>query len=340
VTAGEALYETILAAPADDLPRLVYADWLEEHGDAERAEFIRVQIDLARLPPSDPRRPTLRRREHDLLDRHKPAWSIPRLRGGQNLIRGFVGEVWAAAQDVVTFADALARVPLQSLRLTAAADWIQALVDRPFLAKLTSLDLSNNTGIHRRFDRLFLNGGLRSLSTLVLRNVRVWGEDLPRWPLVAGFPKLTHLDLSGNPLGDGGLGVLVEHPWYASLRSVTLRGDGQELYDLIRDEGLARLARSPNAGRLVRLDLSDNGIGDAGVEALATTDRFGDLKELNLSGNPIGPAGAAALARWPQLSTIDSIDLRKCEQSGEIRRQIRTSPWADKFILDEPIALV
>jgi uncharacterized protein (TIGR02996 family) len=31
-------------APADDAPRLVYADWLEEHGDLERAELIRHMV--------------------------------------------------------------------------------------------------------------------------------------------------------------------------------------------------------------------------------------------------------------------------------------------------------
>jgi uncharacterized protein (TIGR02996 family) len=31
----------------DDGPRLVYADWLDDHGDPERAEFIRVQCRLA-----------------------------------------------------------------------------------------------------------------------------------------------------------------------------------------------------------------------------------------------------------------------------------------------------
>jgi len=37
------LLAAILAAPDDDLPRLVAADWLEERGFAERAELIRVQ---------------------------------------------------------------------------------------------------------------------------------------------------------------------------------------------------------------------------------------------------------------------------------------------------------
>jgi uncharacterized protein (TIGR02996 family) len=49
VTDGEALIRSVLANPADDAPRLVYADWLEECGRAEDAEFIRVQVELARF---------------------------------------------------------------------------------------------------------------------------------------------------------------------------------------------------------------------------------------------------------------------------------------------------
>lgn len=40
----EAFVQAIAANPTDDLPRLVFADWLEEHGEPERAEFIRTQI--------------------------------------------------------------------------------------------------------------------------------------------------------------------------------------------------------------------------------------------------------------------------------------------------------
>ena len=38
------LLRAVLESPYDDLPRLVYADWLEEHGQPERAEFIRHQL--------------------------------------------------------------------------------------------------------------------------------------------------------------------------------------------------------------------------------------------------------------------------------------------------------
>jgi uncharacterized protein (TIGR02996 family) len=39
----------VIAAPDDDNPRLIAADWLDERGDV-RGEFIRVQVELARTP--------------------------------------------------------------------------------------------------------------------------------------------------------------------------------------------------------------------------------------------------------------------------------------------------
>lgn len=48
-----ALLAAIVANPAEDTPRLMYADLLQEEGDEERAEFIRVQVELARIAPDD-----------------------------------------------------------------------------------------------------------------------------------------------------------------------------------------------------------------------------------------------------------------------------------------------
>lgn len=53
-TTGQALLAAILAAPEDDAPRLVFADWLDEHGEGERGEFVRVQVELARMDGPDP----------------------------------------------------------------------------------------------------------------------------------------------------------------------------------------------------------------------------------------------------------------------------------------------
>lgn len=40
------LLRSVLENPKDDNPRLVYADWLEENGDLDRSELIRIQIRL------------------------------------------------------------------------------------------------------------------------------------------------------------------------------------------------------------------------------------------------------------------------------------------------------
>src|SRR6266545_3163408 len=49
VSNRDALLAAILAEPEDDTPRLVYADWLDEHDEPERAEFIRIQHRLPTL---------------------------------------------------------------------------------------------------------------------------------------------------------------------------------------------------------------------------------------------------------------------------------------------------
>jgi uncharacterized protein (TIGR02996 family) len=87
-TAGDALLADIIADPKDDGIRLIYADYLEDNGDEERAEFIRVQLEMARLhtcecAPSLYVMPgcatcqlvePIRRRQRDLLDRHGIDW--------------------------------------------------------------------------------------------------------------------------------------------------------------------------------------------------------------------------------------------------------------------------
>lgn len=49
------LLAAIRAAPDDDLPRLVAADWLDEHGQAERAAVIRFEVKPEQYP-LDPHR--------------------------------------------------------------------------------------------------------------------------------------------------------------------------------------------------------------------------------------------------------------------------------------------
>src|SRR5262245_56229079 len=54
--AEEKLLEAIEADPTDDT-RLVYADWLEEHGEHRRAEYVRLELRLHRLELEEARDP-------------------------------------------------------------------------------------------------------------------------------------------------------------------------------------------------------------------------------------------------------------------------------------------
>jgi uncharacterized protein (TIGR02996 family) len=66
MTDRDALLRTIAEDPDDDAPRLVYADWLDEHGDPRQAEFIRAQIAMARRPAGAPVDEDLSARAHAL----------------------------------------------------------------------------------------------------------------------------------------------------------------------------------------------------------------------------------------------------------------------------------
>lgn len=65
---ADAFLDAIFAAPDDDLPRLVYADWLEEHGQQAYAEFIRLKCRTWRASLPIKHRRNIRQRQHTLLD--------------------------------------------------------------------------------------------------------------------------------------------------------------------------------------------------------------------------------------------------------------------------------
>jgi uncharacterized protein (TIGR02996 family) len=150
-----AFLAAIIVEPDDDLPRLVYADWLDEHGEPERAEFIRVQCRITAmereydpqslLPDSHPAHAeyrALRRRDWELLlhcneegytlsDREAswlpgPLLAIIREQDGRRVVhrswqwrRGFVAEVELPADDFARHGEALLlAAPVEVLRLT------------------------------------------------------------------------------------------------------------------------------------------------------------------------------------------------------------------------------
>jgi uncharacterized protein (TIGR02996 family) len=52
MTDDDVLFQAVLANPADDAPRLIYADWLDERNDP-RGEYLRVDLELARSTVRD-----------------------------------------------------------------------------------------------------------------------------------------------------------------------------------------------------------------------------------------------------------------------------------------------
>src|SRR5262245_27532531 len=67
--------DAIFARYHDDGPRLVYADFLEDSGDAARAELVRVQLALARMNEEHPRRVELADRENELHNAVRTRWA-------------------------------------------------------------------------------------------------------------------------------------------------------------------------------------------------------------------------------------------------------------------------
>jgi uncharacterized protein (TIGR02996 family) len=74
MTDDPTLLAAVLANPADDAPRLVYADWLDEHGQPDRAAFLRLDCQLSRHPLADPRTPAVATRVRALALTLDPDW--------------------------------------------------------------------------------------------------------------------------------------------------------------------------------------------------------------------------------------------------------------------------
>jgi uncharacterized protein (TIGR02996 family) len=136
----QALMFAVCESPDDDTPRLVLADWLEEHGEPERAEFIRLQIQLARGTHRPNQKRDLQRREQQLLTLHGRRWQLEIGSGGYynpQFVRGFLEDANLTADDLEC---ALEAAPLRSVALRGAVDLL-AVMQLPHVARLRLLDI-------------------------------------------------------------------------------------------------------------------------------------------------------------------------------------------------------
>jgi uncharacterized protein (TIGR02996 family) len=251
----QSLLHAILDDPEDDAVRLVYADWLEEYDDTDRAEFIRVQVALHAR--AEPEKEDLKRREKDLWTRHGTRWmrELPAwARSGVTYERGFAWLVTATLAQILQGAKALwRRAPVQALNLYVGRNKASERLDEfalvPFLTRVTSLSLVWNQLSPVEVATLLSSPHLGGLRSLWLGGNQE-GDVLAR--LVAGEPArlaaLRLLDLGNTMIGDAGVSVLAAAPW-KQLQVLDLRGNP------IGTRGFLALARSESLGALTMLRL-------------------------------------------------------------------------------------
>ncbi len=299
--AGDALLSAVLAQPDALEPRTVYADLLQERGDA-RGELISVQLGLEKLEPADSRRAPLEEREVLLRARLEQAW---REKLSDRLIyleyrRGFVERATLNASALHDGGDALLdSEPVRELRfIDLAPDDIPRLLLKPWLSRLTTLELHH---MNPRDRRRALNGEdvMQLLDTDKLRGLRrldFTGHALDDTGLMmfahnvpAAVPRLEELVVSRDGLTPVGIGVLVEHQWFQRLCSLDLSRNHLGL------GGAALVANAVSPLRMRWLDLGQNLLGDEGARVLAGSGRLVGLEFLGLYANHIGPYGARSL---------------------------------------------
>src|SRR5262245_45425448 len=146
-------YEPFLRAiceqPEDDTVRLVYADWLDENGDPERAEFIRLQVRRAQLKLAGENPKELKDRDVHLRKLHEERWrrELPleiHPDTWQRFWRGFVSGVTAKAAYFLRHADAIfAAAPVQFLNVKGLTDEsAAALANSSYLLRVRGLTLT------------------------------------------------------------------------------------------------------------------------------------------------------------------------------------------------------
>lgn len=151
MTPDNLLLKALIAQPDDDVLRLAMADWFEENGDSPRAEFVRVQVELARGVADRRRRRELETRQSELLFDHDTEWVAPLVTalgcepggwGGWVFRRGFVEYFHVRGSVIDRRGERLARrTPMRELFLRPVTenDLVAIGKTRPWAAQLTRL---------------------------------------------------------------------------------------------------------------------------------------------------------------------------------------------------------
>jgi uncharacterized protein (TIGR02996 family) len=264
VTPDEAFLADIVANPEDDAPRLVYADSLEDRGEPERAAFIRVQCELARLPDDDERREDLEARERALLEQHESEWLGP--------VRGLVND--AGFRTLASCPPLLRRLDtLSATECGISVAGLRAVVTSPHLLRLRVLHL-NECGLRGEegVRPLADSPQLVRLTDLSLRENALGDRGVRVLAASANCGRLASLDLAGCGVTDAGAEALARSPQVGRLEWLYL------YENRLTQRGVRALAYSRGLAGLREVWLWDNRIGDADKGWLKA--RFGDRVRL------------------------------------------------------------
>jgi uncharacterized protein (TIGR02996 family) len=301
---AKAFLDDIVANIDEDNPRLVYADWLQENGQEERAEFIRVQVQRARLPAWDAAQVWLRFRETELLKMHGEQWlaELPTIEGArwEGFRRGIVAEVSFASFEAM-------RKNAHACRAVAPVEAVTVRWPR------------------RR-------EGQRSVKPIAeLRELTLTGTpDYEAFAWVAGSPQLATLRvLTARALFYDSLARLVASPHLANLRSLRLPSNN------LGNPGLQALARSTTLTALEELDFSsearheryihDPVIRAAGMSALMGWSGLASVRSLTLNGNDLSRDGLRALLRSPHVKELKELCLRDGRLDGQAMAEFESA---------------
>jgi|GEM_PF-3207362 len=270
-----AMVDAILAAPDDDSPRLVYADWLTERGDP-RGEFIQVQCTLGRsLFGAGGRRGTptgkrpeeveaLKERERALVKANGLRWlPQPRCFRDWSWRRGFVSSLTASTEPLLGGFATLRREPIELLKLTSFRD------SKAFKAPVL-FDLAPHPTL-RRVDF--------SSNKVNAKKMAVIGRPF--------FSQLNGLDLSHNDLSDPASMTPFVKGDFPKLRELRLIGTRLTL------ESLERLADAPFFSRLTHLRLYFN--AELGPGLVKVLERATSLQYLDVGSTGIDEKRTRAL---------------------------------------------
>ena len=348
-TAWEGFWKPIREEPEADAPRLIFADWLEEAGDSARAEFIRVQIALAHLPPNDRRRNDLANTERRLLNRSGEEWAEPYagIATGPVFRRGFVEEAKVTARQFLAQAPALFRAgPLRHLHILDVGSHLRALLHSPHLARLTGLTIYAQHLGPALARAVADSPHLEGLKRLALARNEMGDLGVEHLVLAPGLAAIEELDVSENEIGQVGARLLARCPRFGKLKDLRLTGNaigplGAET--LAASDSIPKLAhfglratrlggpRSPllESSRLLRfgaLDFGENGLTADTLRPILETIHPVWVRELDLGHNELGDAGAVRLADAPALGGLRALKLTNNGIGDDGLRALAASP--------------